>query len=254
MMPWFMWNGTDSRSKGLYVSALPPITRAQERIEEIQVPGRPGILTLKEGEGVFEPVTLQCNVWARTENVVGLKSWLRGIGEVIFSNDPERVHYAKIYGEVVFSKAFNGVVQATIPFVCDPLCGQYPPESQMSWDGDTDYLGIPNIFNPGDVPAKPIIIATFDGSPANLSFATDGVEDVVLAFATLTDNSYNNTTFVFDSDSMVVYDYTSGEDYTYMLYKGDPRKLWIPTGGGHHVKWSPNVLSAMSIVPRWRWL
>lgn len=251
MMPWFLWNGEDSRTKGVYISQLPPLTKAQERTEQIQIPGRAGELTLLEGPDVFAQVTLQCSIWAREEDRAGLKSWLRGRGTVVFSNETDRRHTARITGEVAFTKPFNGIVQAVIPFLCDPLAEQYPPETAIAWDGDTTYLGVKEIFNPGDVAAKPLIYGRFSGAGQSLSFATDGVEDVIIAFERTSDTDFS---FCFDTEAMIIYNTSTGTDYTNLLYSGDPRKLWIPTGGGHHVKWSPDVLAAMSVMPRWRWL
>ena len=47
---YFIWNGTDCRSKGIILDGPIPIIRPEERVKHIEIPGRSGDLTELEGE------------------------------------------------------------------------------------------------------------------------------------------------------------------------------------------------------------
>ena len=58
MLPYFIFNGTDSRTKNIIVNEYPPRIAPQSRTTEIIVPGRSGSLTIDEG--AYENVVLAC--------------------------------------------------------------------------------------------------------------------------------------------------------------------------------------------------
>lgn len=159
MQPWFIWNRESSLDYGLWIGELPAPTRAEERTEGIKIPGRAGVLTYKEGENVHDEYVKEVPVQVRADaDFAPILNWLTGSGEVIFSNEPDRVYFAHISGEVAFDKVSNGLKQATIPFAVHPHKGMYPPETEITLaSGGT-------VYNPGTVAAKPIISLTFTGS------------------------------------------------------------------------------------------
>ena len=159
MFPWFNWNGEDSREKGIFVKQLPPITRAKRRVKRVKIPGRPGDVTVTEGEEIYEAYVRECVIQVDADrDYTDLLAWLRGAGTVIFSNEPERVYTASIDDEVVFERASNSLHQAVIPFYCQPLKAQYPPEADVEITEDS------TITNPGDVYSKPIVTITGTGA------------------------------------------------------------------------------------------
>lgn len=152
---WFMWRGVDSRAMGVWVSELPPPTRAAERVQEISIPGRAGSLTLKEGENVHEAYQKDCRITVPyTADFPALLDWLTGEGEVIFANEPDRVYTAHIAAQVQFTRISNSLKQATIPFFCQPHKGQYPPETDITLNASG------SLYNPGTVAAEPIVTLT----------------------------------------------------------------------------------------------
>ena len=50
----FTWKGTSSSTKGIKLQEMPPIIRPQERVEHVTIPGRPGDVTLTEGDDIYE--------------------------------------------------------------------------------------------------------------------------------------------------------------------------------------------------------
>ncbi len=55
---WFSWNGVKCTEYGIHVLEQPPPTIPLERVSCTSVPGRPGSLTILEGEAVYDDMTL----------------------------------------------------------------------------------------------------------------------------------------------------------------------------------------------------
>lgn len=153
MRSWFVFNTIDSRDMGLYVSQMPEIVRPAERIEYKQIPGRPGSLSYREGENVFDGYKRSVTVYHQREQPLeAVLEWLRGEGDVIFSNETNRAYIADLTAEIRFSPVDNDWEQATVEFFCQPYKKQYPPELPISV---TDTA---TINNPGNIPSKPLIV------------------------------------------------------------------------------------------------
>ena len=65
MNNYFIWNGTRSTDYGVFVSEQPPITLPKERSKQTPIPGRPGSLTILEGDDVYEDMTLTATCFIR---------------------------------------------------------------------------------------------------------------------------------------------------------------------------------------------
>ena len=202
MMPWFLWKNVDSRTMDVWVSQLPPPTRAAERVQEVTIPGRAGTLTLKEGENVHECYVKECVITAPwTADFSALLDWLTGDGQVIFSSEPDRVYWAHLAGEVRFDRISNSLKQCRIPFYVHPHKGQYPPESDITLptvENNTPVNASGTLSNPGNVASKPIFTLTF-ASACKLS-----VNGSVMTF--VHNNSEALETITVDCDAQLVTD------------------------------------------------
>lgn len=58
LYPWFKWNGVQCDTYGMHVLTTPSVVAASERATTQEIPGRSGTLTLLEGDGVYDEVTL----------------------------------------------------------------------------------------------------------------------------------------------------------------------------------------------------
>lgn len=158
MIPYFIWNGYDSRARGIWVTELPPIVRAEERVQRVKIPGRPGDVSMTEGEAIYEAYDRQMILIARNEDDYKfLLNWLRGIGHVIFSNEPDR-EYAADISSVQFQRDGNTLRRGLVVFHCQPYKAQVPREGTFTVTSSA------TINNPGDVAAKPIIALTGTGA------------------------------------------------------------------------------------------
>lgn len=122
MQPYFIWKGVDSRMMGLWVQQYPPIVRPPMRYQSITIPGRPGALTLLEGEDVYDPYTRELKLMPKPgADIYAIMRWLTGEGDVVFGHEPERKQHARIYDEVSFQREFAQQRSAVVRFLCDPF-------------------------------------------------------------------------------------------------------------------------------------
>ena len=228
---WFVWNGIDSRQFGLYVSKLPPILRAEERVSVVSIPGRSGHLTMTEGEAVHNSKKLNCIITATTDrDIQPILSWLSGEGQVIFANDPNYVYFARIISSIEFRRTCNSLQQATVIFYCQPYKAQYPTESPVSLTGTSL-----SVINPGDVPSKPKVTVNYSGN-INVSINDDEM------------------TFTGISSKIIV-------DCETNIITNNDGTLWTGTYYGNfwNLEKGANTITAnhsvtLDIEPRWRWL
>lgn len=226
---WFIWKNEDSRNNGLWVAKLPPITTPEERVTQVEIPGKPGVLTLSDG--VHKCYTKNCIVTARRSyDPQYLCSWLSGESEVIFYNEPTKRYFARILGSVSFNRISNDLMQATIPFFCEPYKGAYPSESVVDFTGTSG-----SIFNPGDVDSRPAVTVNTTGT---VTLTINGIQMI------LTDVP---TKLIVDCDAGIITK-QDGTLWTGTMY-GDFFKL---TPGSNSIVASKSV--TLNIEPRWRWL
>ena len=90
--PYFLWNGVSSEDYGIMVSEYPVISRPKERVSQITIPGRSGVLMLPESDlPVYEPVLRTAQCWIRPDaDIDAICAWLQGSGSVVFGNEPNR--------------------------------------------------------------------------------------------------------------------------------------------------------------------
>lgn len=222
MQPWFVWNDRNSYAEGLWINKLPKIGHGQERIQEIVIPGRAGSLTMLEGEDVYEGYVREITVITRNDNarIQNILDWLRGSGELITSNESDKIYDARISGEVFFERISNDLCQAKIPFYCEPFKRSRNPEriEQTANSG--------TIFNMGNVATKPIVY--LECAEESITVGINGDE---MTFA----NLYG--TIKIDCDAKVVLkdaeQYHSGDYYYKGDYCTDSGKLYTFTASGY---------------------
>lgn len=216
---------------GVWVSELPPPTRAAERTEEVTIPGRAGTLTLKEGTNVHEGYKKDCKITVRWDaDFDTLFRWLQGDGEVIFANEPDRVYFAHIAAQVQFTKISNTLKQATISFYVHPHKGKYPPEGDITLNASGD------LFNPGTVASEPIVTLSLTGA------ATAQIGAYTMEFETAVANTAE--TIVIDCGAEIVT--KDGE-----IWNGKTSGDFFRIEPGHNTVTLTDC--TMVVKPRWRW-
>ena len=150
--PYFIWNGTDSRSMGVKVLAYPPRIRPKERIEYVTIPGVSGDLAIKEGKDVYEPYTRPMEL--RNDkgfSVEAVRKWLRGSGKMIYGCEPDRIYDVDLGPELQFDRFVCGIWRCTLQMRTQPLKSSAFAQPETLTEAK-------QIYNGGDVDAYPVIL------------------------------------------------------------------------------------------------
>ena len=235
MQSWFSWKGERSIDKGIWVTTLPGIARAEERNEQIEVAGRPGVLTILNGEDNHEPIRLTVVVTApRNINLQPVLDWLTGGGDVVFSNQPDRAYEAQILDSVEFMNISNSLCQANVNFVCQPHKKAVPKEGKISKTLVSDTAQ--TIVNPGTVAARPKVKVT-KSAAGNFTMS---IGDSIMSFTSAP------TVLVIDCDAEIIL--KSDGTLWAGTFSGDFFR--IPKGS---CEIESDVACTVEIEPNWRW-
>lgn len=284
MMHWFVWKGKNSLNDfGLWISKLPKITRPSERYEEVTIPGRAGTLITLEGEDVYERYLKECVVVLPSDrDLQGILDWLRGNGDVVFSNEIDKAYTGRIAGEVSFERIGNTLQQATIPFFVEPFKKLRTPETISVTESGT-------IYNPGNITSKPLVSITTYGDAeitiAGKTMTFANVENTIKVdcdaeIITTQAEAYNDAAYYYKDDYAIftensvdkLYRFTDsgigstlvsggkrqevpdwdGQSFGYVWHGLTTGEFWkIPTGSSTV---SADIPEAITIDPRWRWV
>lgn len=156
---WFEWNGVKSTEYGIYVDTQPPITMPAERVSMVTVPGRPGTLTKKEGEDVYDDLVLSvlC-VMKDGTRIPEIMKWLKGSGKVTFANRPGGYYRARVANQIPFDKVMRGRENRTFTIVF--RCG---PFWNVSDEEEITLAAPGSVTNKGSVYAEPEITVLGSG-------------------------------------------------------------------------------------------
>jgi phage-related protein len=162
----FIWNGIDCRSRGIYLRGPAPIIRAEERISHVQIPGVSGDLTETEGENIYnsyiQTITMSVQGGARVREVY---QWLRGAGYVTFSGEPDRRQKARIIGAITLNRLSRNldIWSGEVQFYCQPY-------KELLWEKTTEVTASgTTVKNTGDVDERPMIKLTASGTSAQVA-------------------------------------------------------------------------------------
>lgn len=114
-----IWNGKTAEQMGLKIISLPPIKTSTERVDEQDIEGRDGTLTFLNGYTSDEK---EVEADYRGNKPLELINWLKGSGEVIFGNIPDRYYKARINNVVPLDEVIrNQLYNFPIKFQCQPF-------------------------------------------------------------------------------------------------------------------------------------
>lgn len=234
MLPYFIFNGIDSRTKNIMVNEYPPRILPKSRTTEITVPGRDGTLTIDEG--AYDNLILTCDCTALPiANIEEISAWLRGAGDLVFGHYENRSIRARVDAQISFDKLMRGRAHRgfTIPFVCQPGRYTYPPVA------DIVRTTTGTVTNPGTMPSQPKIKVV----------ATGEITLTVGNSIMLIDGPETEWTLVIDSELMDCF------DSTMTILRNDWMTGDFPllSPGANAVTWDGTVAS-VTITPRWRYL
>lgn len=235
MADWFRFAGRHSSNFGVVVENYPPMTIPEERAEFEQIPGRAGSLTLLEGDNVYNDVilTIDCRVRDMT-TIDQIATWLRGSGDLVLGNMPERYYKARCVNQIEFSKILRGRKHRRFAavFRCSPYRYIYPEPTPKTYTASPG-----SINNPGTADAVPDITVIGSGD-IDLIIGDKAIHiDSLVADVTI----YGDTGYALDS---------TGTNLTPSVAFDWP--LVIPPGISA-VSWTGTVTS-VTITRPWRYI
>lgn len=233
---WFEFSGARNTEKGVRLLSMPVRYHPAERGELVQVPGRSGYLWSADGGYNNVLTRVQC-MTADDADIGKVDAWLRGEGELRFSDDPQRYYRARVTKEFSRSAAMNRFVnqEFTVTFDCQPFL--YHVEAEGG--GDTEITASPyTLTNPGTYKSAPRIKIAGTGEVV-LTIGTqivqiEGMEDGIIIDSELGD-CFNLTETALLNGKVTLMD--------------DEFPTLAP--GNNILSWTGNV-SKITITPRWR--
>ena len=118
-----IWKGVSSTTiEGLLISELPPISKPKMRVKETMIDGRDGSVIEDLGyEPYNKPVTIGLRGSFDIDKVI---KYFSGEGEIIFSNEPDKVYSAKVINQVDYNRLLR-FRQAVVSFRVQPFKHKY---------------------------------------------------------------------------------------------------------------------------------
>jgi len=247
MQDWFEWNGRRCTEFGIHVSEQPPITIPKERIQQVTIPGRPGTLTIAEGQDVYEDMTLTVTCFITdSSRIPDIAAWLRGSGKVTFATRPGGFYYARVSEQIGFERILRGNPHRsfTVTFLCKPFW--YDANAEDILITTQSYL----VDNPGSVFSEPVItVAGYGEINLMVNDATVYLDNV-------------SGQVVIDCEAGIAYGFDSGGN---KVFAGEQVKLeegvWPrlePAGTANLISWATvggsSRVDYVRIRPNWRYL
>ncbi|GAA0825249.1 phage tail family protein [Clostridium tertium] len=221
-------NNESSFKNNIVVVELPSVSIPKERIEEIEVLGLDGNLTISDG--TYEPIIKKCKLYYEGNTYDALVEFLKNSGTVIFSNVPDRFYYYKIINEIPLREIIeNSWYEFEVTFKCQPF----------GYALNNDPVIIENkntiIYNSGTYYAKPKITIYGNGD-INLFIGDEQI--------TLKDIKEYITV---DTNKLRTYKDTIRQNHKKIgnypiLQKGENNITW------------DGYISKIEIIPNWRYL
>lgn len=190
--PYFIINGKSSNSiRGLIVSELAPIKKAQIRTLIETVDGRDGDIVTPLGYSAYDkPVKIGLSVNYDIDEII---DYLNSEGTIVFSNEPDKYYRFSVYNEIDFERLIRfktaSVVFHVQPYKFSTL------EKELSFEISESPESI-SIYNAGNVYSRPTIYITAEGI---VSVSLNGSEILEIDFGE------DEQTIKIDSEAMNAY-------------------------------------------------
>lgn len=229
-MNYIIFNGVDSREiEGLIISELPPITKPEMRKEETVIKGKDGSIYEALGYSPYEkPVLIGLRGNFNIDEVI---KYFNGEGEIVFSNEPDKVYAASVFGRIDYTRLLR-YRQATIPFIVQPY-------KRKLGEVAAKITTMPaTAFNAGLEESRPLI--TLVGSGV-VSISVNGAYVFEYTFP--------------EGETEVVIDSEKEDAYLEDVLKNRNMNGEFPVlqPGINNIEWTGDVQS-IEILPRSRWL
>lgn len=223
----FIWKGIHSSEKGFKIISLPNISTPEKREEKIIIPGRSGYLTSTDNSYEGEVKSVEFDYFGN--NFDGIKQWLVGSGEVIFSNEPDRYYKARIMNKLDLTRVLERFHSGIVQFDCQPFGYDLQDETITITKNNS------TIYNPGTYESQPYI-KIFARGDVSLNINNEAIK-------------FTNVTDYIELDSEIMECYKDSKNCSNKMYGEFP----ILKIGENKISWIGNV-DKIKTTPRWRCL
>jgi predicted phage tail component-like protein len=117
----FTWKNKDSYlDYGIVINTKPPMVKAEKNVEEIEIPGRDGDLTIDDN--TYKPIILPmtCTL-LDTSTIDNVKAWLDGYSDLIFSWQNDRKYKAKMINRIDIAQSLQNFGEFPLIFKSQPF-------------------------------------------------------------------------------------------------------------------------------------
>lgn len=142
-MNYFIFNGENSKNKGIIITKMPQISKAAKRIEKITIPGRNGVLYQDEGTYESIVIQIQCSIIENC-NINEIKKWLNGEGDLILSTSPDVFYKANIINQIDYTSIVNLIYEFPLELELQPFSYSIEKYKQVYTKGQTHTFNIPD--------------------------------------------------------------------------------------------------------------
>ena len=155
---WFEFKGVRSDRMGVEMLERPRRETPAAKGESCAVSGRSGRLWIDDG--AWENVSVEMACAVPDGQMDDVLAWLTGMGELRFSDEPDRVYRARVRGGMWRTMPFArlSAQKFELSFDCEPFRYLYPAAEAI-------VLTEPGVIeNPGTAPAQPRLMIEGSGS------------------------------------------------------------------------------------------
>jgi len=229
MFPSFIYNNKDSYEDfGVIINVKPPSVVPENNIDEYELPGKDGNLTIDYKTRKSYILPLECTIMdeSRIEEV---KAWLMNTSsDLIFSWDSDYKYKARIINKIDISQSLKTFGEFPLMFKVQPYKLSIGEELITLENAGTIYNGTGNTSLP--------IIKVF------------GSGDVSVTINSQTVNLTNIVDYVtMDSDLVDCYKNT-------LLKNNDMSGEFLNLEGGNNfISWT-GTITKLEVTPNWRWI
>jgi len=224
---YFIFNNISSVDY-LDIKKLPSIFKAEKDIEKIEVEGRDGFLTIDKGayKGIIK--SCECQI-KHLEDIDFICSWLDGNGEVVFSNEPDKMYKATIINQIEVEQLVQGQTYHTFTVLFESQPHKYSLDNNV-----VTLTSVGTLYNVGSTISKPVIKVFGTGS------------------ITLTINGLN--VYLTNVSEYVTLDSNLEDAFKDSVYKNTDMQGEFPVFevGQNTISWSGSI-TKLEIQPNWRW-
>jgi len=225
----FTWKNQDSYlDYGIVINIKPPLVRAEKNVEEIEIPGRDGDITVDDG--TYKPIIFPftCTLLDDT-NLDEVKFWLDGYSDLILSWQSDRSFKAKMINKIDIEQSLETFGEFPLIFKAQPF----------------GYSLNNRLITVTNTPSTIINTATKDSKPVIKIYGNGNIELTVNSNVIHLINVIDYVTI--DSDLLDCYKDTALQNNN---MSGEFPTLQIGTNA---ISWVGTV-TKVEITPNWRWI